>query len=210
MYAVFEQSEDAEAGRQAVDRYRMAREAWADMASKAATVYQADVSYGSTPMRRGHWSDRLPGIDTDLAAMQVKVQVASAGSGRNATEAIRAATGRPSRPHVACLHTPPASFQPGQPLALSLMPSVTAGSSAPTAVRLYYRHVNQAERWTSVETSGQSSGYAGTIPAEYTDSIYPLQYYFQLEDGKGLAWLYPGFNKTLSNQPYFAVYKRSA
>lgn len=50
----------------------------------------------------------------------------------------------------------------------------------------------------------------GTIPAEYTQSKYPLQYYFELDNGNGPAWLYPGFNKTLSNQPYFVVWKRSA
>jgi hypothetical protein len=210
LFEIYEQTGDAESGRLARAQYQTARDAWAAMAARASRVYRSNVSYGDIPKRRGHWSDRLPGIDTDLAAMQVKVQAASAGSGRNAAEAIRIATGHPSRPRVACIHTPPESFQPGQPLSLSLKPSGAAGSTAPTAVRLYYRHVNQAERWTSVETSGQSGGYAGTIPAEYTDSIYPLQYYFQLEDGKGSAWLYPGFNKTLSNQPYFAVYKRSA
>jgi hypothetical protein len=40
-------------------------------------------------------------------------------------------------------------------------------------------------------------------------SDYPLQYYFELQDGKNSAWLYPGFNKTQSNQPYFAVYKET-
>ena len=77
-------------------------------------------------------------------------------------------------------------------------------------MRLYYRHVDQAERWTSVEMSHQNGHYAGAIPAEYTMSEFALQYYFGADDGKGRAWLYPGFNKTLSNQPYFAVYKRKA
>ena len=31
---------------------------------------------------------------------------------------------------------------------------------------------------------------------------------FELEDGTGAQWMYPGFNETLSNQPYFAVCKR--
>jgi hypothetical protein len=36
-----------------------------------------------------------------------------------------------------------------------------------------------------------------------------LQYYFALQRGADAAWLYPAFNSTLSNQPYYAVAKRS-
>jgi hypothetical protein len=56
--------------------------------------------------------------------------------------------------------------------------------------------------------NGQNGNFSCVIPAEYTNSEYPLQYYFELNDEKGSAWLYPGFNETLSSQPYFAVYKR--
>jgi hypothetical protein len=36
-----------------------------------------------------------------------------------------------------------------------------------------------------------------------------LQYYFALQRGSDAAWLYPAFNPTLSNQPYYAISKRS-
>ncbi len=55
-------------GWKALDQYRMAREAWV-AAAQAAAVYRSDISYGSTPMRRGHWSDRLAAIDKDIAAL---------------------------------------------------------------------------------------------------------------------------------------------
>jgi hypothetical protein len=211
LFEIYQQSGSSESGRLALAHYQEAREAWAIMAGRANRVYRSNVSYGAIPKRRGHWSDRLPGIDTDVAAMQTKVQPASASTGpsQNTAEAIRAATGRPSRPSVRSDHTAPNTFQPGQPLFLSLAVAPSAGGAVPSSVRLYYRHVNQAERWTSIETSSQNGRYAGAIPAEYTNSIYPLQYYFQLEGGKGASWLYPGFNRTLSSQPYFAVYKRS-
>ena len=213
LYEIFGQTGELAAGAKAVEQYQQARDAWAAMAERARGVYCADISYGGVPKRRGHWSDRLPGIDTDLAAMKVKVQTTSAaatGSGETAAEAIRVATGRPARPSVPCAHTPPGSFHPGQPLVLSLAVPPSIADSPPSSVRLYYRHVNQAERWTSVEASREGSRYLGTIPAGYTGSNYPLQYYFALERGKGSAWMYPGFNDTLSNQPYFAVYKRNA
>lgn len=55
----------------------------------------------------------------------------------------------------------------------------------------------------------QNGRYTGAIPAEYTMSVYPLEYYFELSNGTDV-WPYPGFEKTFSNQPYFAVYKRTA
>jgi len=56
--------------------------------------------------------------------------------------------------------------------------------------------------------SGDSGRYTGAIPAGYTDSRYALQYYFELRDKTGTAWMFPGFNETLSSQPYFTVSRR--
>jgi hypothetical protein len=209
LYEIYQQTGSAEAGKQALAKYQEARDVWAKMASRASGVYMADVSYGDVPGRRGHWSDRTAGIDTDIAAMQSKLQSpsASSGSAESAEKAIRVAMGKPSRPSIHCRHTPPSAFHAGQPLALSLV--VPAGSSAPASVRLCYRHVNQAERWLSMEMERKSEGYSAAIPAGYTDSPYPLQYYFELRGGADSAWLYPGFNSTLSNQPYYAIAKRS-
>jgi hypothetical protein len=208
LYEIFAQAGNAEAGKLALAQYRQAREGWAAMAERASHVYRPDVSYGRIPKRRGHWSDRLPAIDTDIFAMQAKVQAGATAMGDVTwvADAIRAATGRPQRPSAECTHTPPMSFRPGQPLTLSL---VVAGSDAPTAVRLFYRHVDQAERWTSLETRKARGRYTGILPAQYTQSDFPLEYYFVLEDGKRSAWMFPGFNKTLSNQPYFAIDKRN-
>jgi hypothetical protein len=50
--------------------------------------------------------------------------------------------------------------------------------------------------------------HTAAIPAAYTDSPYPLQYYFELHTATS-ATLHPAFNPTLSNQPYFAVHLRS-
>jgi hypothetical protein len=162
-------------------------------------------------MRRGNWADRLPGIDKDIAAMESKLQTPSASteSSHNVEQAIQAATGKPNRPSVRCAHTPPASFHPGQPLSLSLLVPGVAAHDAPSAVHLYYRHVNQAERWLSVEMQRDPNGYSAAIPGGYTNSLFPLQYYFAFQRGTDAAWLYPAFHSTLSNQPYYAIAKRS-
>jgi hypothetical protein len=208
LFEIWQQIGDAEAGTLATAQYQTARDAWAAMAARAARVYRSNVSYGSVPKRRGHWSDRLAGIDTDLAAMRAKVQgsPAAAPASQNAAKSLRAATNRTSRPGAQGVHTPPDLFRPGQPLSLSL--GIAPPTGRLSSVSLCYRHVNQAERWKSAPMSGQDGHFSGAIPAEYTNSEYPLQYYFELKDEEGSAWLYPGFNETLSNQPYFALYKR--
>ena len=211
LFEIYQQTGDPEAGKLALAHYKTARETWAKMAERAKGVYRSNISYGDVPMRRGHWSDRLPGIDTDIAAMQDKLQApaASTGAAQNAGPAIRAATGKPNRPSVDCVHTPASSFRPGQALPLSLLVAGLSAHDAPTSVHLYYRHVNQAERWLSMEMKCNNNSYSAAIPGDYTNSAYPLQYYFELSRENESAWFYPAFNSTLSNQPYYAISKRS-
>jgi len=56
-----------------------------------------------------------------------------------------------------------------------------------------------------VQMTKQDNRYRATIPASYNDSLYPLQYYFELKEGPDTAWLYPGFAADLANLPYFPV-----
>ena len=194
------------AGR-AIAHYEIARDLWASMAERARTVYQANVSYGSIPKRSGHWSDRLPAIDTDLSALKATVQ-------RILTQPMQFLVEAPApfglsqfAPPATCTHTPQESFSPGQAIEITL--AISSGSPA-FQVRLFYRHVNQAERWQSVAATRSGNSFTATIPANYTSSPFPMQYYFEVDDGFGKAWMHPGFNRTLSNQPYFVVDKRSA
>jgi hypothetical protein len=72
-------------------------------------------------------------------------------------------------------------------------------------VRLWYRHVNQAERWESVEMTARGGIWRSAIPGPYTDAPYPLQYYFAVTGTGGEAWLCPGFEPDLANRPYFLL-----
>ena len=83
--------------------------------------------------------------------------------------------------------------------------SNAATSASPPSVRVHYRHVNQAERYQMVEMRLQSGTHRASIPAAYTDSRFPLQYYFELREGLDRASLYPGFMPDLANVPYFVV-----
>jgi hypothetical protein len=213
LFEIYTQTSDADAGKLAVEQYLKARNSWATMAHRAQKVYRANITYGSVPIRQGHWIDRLDGIDKDLSAMQAALQQksdAQAGSRQNSQQAINAILQPPQRPSVACRHTPPQVFQPGASLSLSLSLGERSGAAAPSSALLMYRHVNQGERWRTVEMKRAGTSFESVIPGDYTNSPFPLQYYFEFRRGSSEAWLYPAFNKSLSNQPYFAIYKRIA
>ncbi|MEA2768620.1 MAG: hypothetical protein QOD93_1582, partial [Acetobacteraceae bacterium] len=91
----------------------------------------------------------------------------------------------------------PTGFAPSQPLELTL---VVANQDIET-VRLHYRHVNQAEVWQVAEATAADGAFSASIPAAYTATAFPLQYYFELR-GAQRADLFPGLSPDLANQPY--------
>jgi hypothetical protein len=203
-FEIFLCSGDAAAGQLAVTKYTEARDAWATMANRAAGVYRSDITYGEIPQRRGHWLDRLPAIEADLTTMRDALKsppTAKAGS-FNVFAALKLVAATPARPKLIVKHDPEKIFTPGKELKVSL-----AGGSSVESAELFYRHVNQGERWKSTAMTKAGNGYIARIPGEYTQSVYPLQYYFVLQQGKSSAY-HPEFNEKLSNQPYFAVWHR--
>jgi hypothetical protein len=54
-----------------------------------------------------------------------------------------------------------------------------------------------------MEHSG--SDYRAVISASYTDTPFPLQYYFQLRDRSGTARLAPGWEHPWHGQRYYFV-----
>jgi hypothetical protein len=200
-YSLFQSTGDKQIAAQSLVFYRSALEAWNTMATQAKSVYVSDISYGSIPMRRGHWADRVPEIEKDVAALEEYFATANVtNTGVNAV-ALFAATHR--RASFTASHTQAQSFHPGSDLRLSLQIAEPA-----TEVVLWYRHVTHAERWLSKPMERSEQVFTATIPGSYTQSPYPLQYYFELRR-KADATFYPPLNATLSNQPYFAVHHRS-
>ena len=152
-------------------------------------------------MLRGHWADRLPDIDADIAALAAKLDTAKpAPADERITRAIAEALGRPQRPAAAGAHSPPTRLQRGSPMGLEF-----AATKDYTSVRLHYRHVNQAERWQNLAMQSADRRWRASIPGEYTQSPYALQYYFELHESAASAALYPGLGEQLTGQPYFVV-----
>ncbi len=213
-FALYRQSGDVAVLRQGIKAYRTARAAWAELAERAG-VYRRDLTFGREPWLRGHWVDRLAAIEQDLADMEAELakageRVAAAGAQARSTpveDLLRAALEyRP--PQARYRHTPPPGFRRGEPVTILLTLHDIEGAAGPVGVRLHYRRVNQAEPYCVVEMLRDGERYALTIPGDYTDSPYPLQYFFELADTQGRAWFYPGFAEDLSNQPYFVLRQR--
>ena len=200
LYRIYEKTGDQAALQQCLNQYRKARTAWADLANRAKGVYLPDITVGENPVIRGHWLDRLPAIDRDIAAVEAKLGPANGGSNPRTAQAIQEALGRPVRTSLAVTHTPPARFRPGQPLEIALTLEQSVAS-----VTLYYRHVNQAERYQVAAMTASNHRYQATIPATYTDSAYPLEYYFEVRESPEKVWLHPGLSATLTRQPYFVI-----
>ncbi len=201
LYRIFDRTGDRAALEAVLRAYRAAREAWAAIASRTKGIYMADITVGESRQLRGHWADRLADVDADIAAVGAKLASANpAQAGGPLARAIAESLGRPRRPAVAGSHTPPAAFQAGRALTVDF-----ASKKDYAAVRLFYRHVNQAERWQDVLMQSDRRLWLATIPSDYTQSAFPIQYYFQLEETPESVALHPGFGEQRTGQPYFVV-----
>jgi hypothetical protein len=201
LYRIFEQTGDNEALQQCLNQYRDARKAWGEIATLAKSVYVADITVGEQRWLRGHWIDRLPAIDKDIAAISTKLEQADGREPKPAAKAaIKEALGRPLRPSISCTHNPPVGFRPGEAVTLQVSLKEPA-----VQVRCYYRHVDQAERYQSMEMKAEANTYRASIPGEYTKSVFPLEYYFEVKRTDATVSLFPGFNAARTNQPYFVL-----
>lgn len=197
LYALHEKTGDHRALRESLAAYKRARVAWAELAERQRGVYQNDLSVSDKISEHGQWGDRLALIDQDIEQMAQKLS-AHAPTDKGIGAAIDHVLGVVRRPAVVATHVAPVSFKPGTAVVVSL-------NTRATSARLYYRHVNQAERYESVEMTGERGVFRAAIPAAYTESPFPLQYYFELATAPGRMALFPAFAPDLANEPYFLI-----
>jgi hypothetical protein len=204
-YALYQRTQDIGFLDQAIESYRSARSAWRNSAEPAEGVYVDDLTFGLRPQLRGHWADRLAAIDQDLQDMEKErtERMGEQAEDRELSAEVRTLLSIASDEPMSfrCEHTPPDSFQPGSPVEIAVDP----GGTGVCCIRLHYRHVNHAEEYVVADMQKQDGRYVANIPADYTDSPYPLQYFLEFRDTLGRAWLYPRLNATLSNQPYYVI-----
>ncbi|MBB3950747.1 hypothetical protein [Aureimonas jatrophae] len=188
----------------AILHMRRAVAAWEGIAAVSRETYADDLTFGPQSWLRGSWHTRLPEIRAELLDLE-----ALRGGGLTETRRPTAETERALaaldawQPARALLDGPAgeADFRSGEPFAVSLQ----AEADAPPV--LYYRHVNQAERWQSQLMRRENGAWHGEIPRDYTRSPFHLQYFVSLSQG-GVAVLGPGLAADLSNEPYRTALQR--
>src|SRR5262249_18834381 len=77
LYRIYETTRDRDALEASLKQYRAARAAWAELANRAKRVYVPDITVGENPQLGGHWLDRLPAMDADIAAVAAKLEGAA-------------------------------------------------------------------------------------------------------------------------------------
>src|SRR5258708_20804825 len=94
--------------------YSEGRDAWATMAERAKGVYLSDITYGSGRTLRGHWLDRVPAFDADIADLRERLTAPVAQEGKidsaTAQRALKRATAEPTRATPAVQHIPNDKF----------------------------------------------------------------------------------------------------
>jgi hypothetical protein len=202
-YALFERTQDAQWLKDALQQYQEARAAW-EQVTEVTSVYKSDVTFGFTTHNRGHWSDRMVDIDQDIASMEQEF-AAFIGQMDNVQQSDRVALKLEnafSSLGLAYEHMPVISYNRGEQLDINIQ---VRDAPQQLSIRLMYRHANQAESYQEVVMAREDDRFLATVPASYTDTVYPLVYYFVVNDGSGNAGLWPGLDETLSNQPYYVV-----
>lgn len=206
LYAIFQQSGDSTALKQAIAVYRRARIAWLNLAQTARDVYSADITYGPEKYLRGNWLDRLTGIDQDIAAMERQTASVDEGLDRELVrQAVHDSLGRPATPANRWHHEPATKFRPGTALPLELRAKEVTAPADKASARLHYRLVNQAEEYQVAEMQERGGSYHAEIPGAYTQPPYALQYFFEIHNNPNQAFLFPGFDPNIPAQPYFLV-----
>ncbi len=205
LYAIHERTSYWSALQAALTAYHAARAAWVQVCQQGK-VYAPDLSASDKASERGQWADRLKGIDEDIARME-GIPPDARPPGPRVSAAIAQALGRPQRDPAACRHQRPAGFRPRQAVQIEI--AIDKGREIGSA-RLYYRHVNQAEHWESFEMVLRDGVFRAAIPAAYTDSPYPLQYYCEFKEAPDKAWIYPGFAAERANLPYIVLRRMQA
>jgi hypothetical protein len=201
LYEIHQRTGDRRALSEALNACRSARAAWAELVERAKGVYQADLSASDRFSERGQWANRLPLIEDDIRGLVLRMGAANSSPDPRVAAAVDEALRDARRGPSPCTHTPPAGFRPSAPIPLAL---AIGGGRQPTSVRLWYRRVNQAEPWQSMEMAVQGDAWGASIPGAYAEAVYPLQYYFEVTIG-GEAVFHPGFAPDLLNQPYFVL-----
>ncbi|WP_162940239.1 hypothetical protein [Gryllotalpicola protaetiae] len=203
-YSLFSATGDPEQLADGLKGYRAGRAALAAVVELADGVYAPNLAFGDRPSEQGSWRDRLEQVDRDVAALVT--ELADARNARREVDGSEAASRRKAGSRSGGLeHVPVDGFEHGAPL------TITATGEDALDVELHFRHLNQGEDWAVAPMLRVGDRLTAVIDAAYTAAPFHLQYFFVLRSEDGAeAWLSPGLDRSLANQPYYVLPGASA
>lgn len=202
-YAFFEKIRDKSLLDQALKYYRVAKDAWEQLIEVTKDAYTDDITYGYVSFMRGHWSDRLKAIEEDIISMENQVHLSNHKASIKQIEKANYWLKNIKMEVPSYEHIPPKNFNKGQAVRIQLL--IEENSSDDNNVYLKFRHTNQAETYQTIKMVRDGHQFSAEIPNSYTDSPYPLIYFFEFENERKQKGLAPGFEENLSNQPYYSI-----
>ena len=199
LFAIYEATQDRGVLEAVIGQYEAARDRWKAVIGGGDGLY-GDLSCSDMLSERGAWADKLPLIQADLDAIKGLRAQARIGYDPKLVALVQEVLVPQTYRAANLSHVPPSGFKPGEALAVAFDASADV-----RGVTLWYRHVNQAERWQSLAATQDGSTWRSAIAADDTNSPYPLQYYAEVQHGPRDRRLYPGFAAWPAPQPYIVL-----
>ena len=209
-YGFSQQAGSARALNQANAAYVTAVEIWMQLSQPTDKIYVSDITFGQDKQLRGNWSARIQAIKDDMQRL-AKIQPPDKQTFDREMESYESlkelGQREPERAYfpLQVNHDPANSFKPGADSIVTLTINKKSSTQELASAQLHYRHVNQAENYETADMTADGDRWSATIPVAYTDSHFPLQYFFALYVKDGAAFHYPDLGPNLCNQPYFII-----
>ena len=201
-YELYEKTRNKSLLEQAIKNYRQAQAAWKGIIEVTRGVYREDITFGFKPHMRGSWADRLGAIQEDIASMEEKLSLKNDGAPLCAkSAAVLKSVSALMDGTQSFEHIPPCSFVKGAPIAVAMKMPAAKGK----LVKLHYRHVNQSEKFNSLEMIADGDSFEAVIPEEFTNTSWPVMYFFEVIEKTGTASFLPCINETMDNVPYYVI-----
>jgi hypothetical protein len=201
-YGFFDRSRDAQHLQRAIELVERAHAEFAAIDADTAGAYQSDLAFGVGLSERGHWKDRGPAMREDLFLLKLELEKATAGDAAPSTGELEL---REGRPRAAAELDAAAAFTRGDAFVVRLRTSRPLDGAT-----LHYRHLDQSKPIRTVEMTADADGYVAEIPAEYTETTFPLMYFADVRLPGEHPVFVPALDDDLSNQPYVVVHSTAA
>ena len=194
----------------AVEHYRTARDQWKALAAVGGRHHGPDLIFGPNAWLRGHWDDRLDGVEQDLRALEADANRGGAPprDRRNEAEAwLRRLEdiGLPPAPAEAVRVTESALADGAGEVEVCARVTSAPPFGPARRVTLRYRPMNQAAHYSSVEMLPGQHGHIARVDDGGPTGGFDTQYFLTVESADGRRWIYPGLGGSLLDQPYRVV-----